>query len=75
MAEALEDFTGGVAEPVDLVAGKYSEDQTARDDLFRVMKKECENKALMAAAIPVSCVLVDFERLGDGLSCGAKVPG
>ena len=54
LAEALEDFTGGIAEPIDLVAGQYSEDAEKREDLFKTMKKSIENRALMAAAIPVS---------------------
>jgi len=52
LAEALEDFTGGIAEPLDLVAGKYSELDDERDKLFKVMKKERNNRALLAAAIP-----------------------
>jgi calpain-5 len=52
LAEALEDFTGGVAEPIDLVDGQFSIDEDKRDDLFKTMKKEMDNRALMAAAIP-----------------------
>ena len=54
MAEALEDFTGGVAEPIDLTEGEYMNDETKRDDLFKVMKKAYDNHSLLAAAIPVS---------------------
>ena len=54
LAEALEDFTGGVAEPIDLEQGKYAEDEQKRDELFKTMKSSMDNRALMAAAIPVS---------------------
>ena len=54
LSEALEDFTGGVSEPIDIVADNYATDQDKRDELFKTMKKEAENHALLAAAIPVS---------------------
>ena len=53
MAEALEDFTGGIAEPIDLVEGGYATDETKREELFKVMKAVHKNNALQAAAIPV----------------------
>jgi calpain-5 len=52
LAEALEDFTGGVAEPLDLKAGPYSGDPLKQAELFDIMKKEMSYRALMAAAIP-----------------------
>jgi len=64
LAEALEDFTGGVAEPIDLVEGKYTTEQDKRDNLFRVMKKAYENHALMAAAIPARSS-DEFEQATD----------
>lgn len=54
LAEALEDFTGGVAEPIDLLEGQYMSDADKREKLFKEMKSEMDNEALMAAAIPVS---------------------
>ena len=54
LAEALEDFTGGLSEPVDLVEGNYKALNEEREKLFHTMKKEMEYNALMAAAIPVS---------------------
>ncbi len=57
LAEALEDFTGGIAEPINLVEGKYSEDQEKKDELFEMMKKAHSRQALQAAAIPV-CSLI-----------------
>ena len=53
LAEALEDFTGGIAEPIDIVGGKYNEDPEKREELFAAMKKAHNNRALQAAAIPV----------------------
>ena len=49
-------MTGGVTEPVDLEAGGYAGDDVKRDELFKTLKKSSENRALMAAAIPVSDV-------------------
>ncbi|XP_074657458.1 calpain-5-like [Tubulanus polymorphus] len=54
LSEALVDFTSGVAEPLDLVAGHYATDETARSELFEMMYKEMEHKSLMAAAIPAA---------------------
>jgi calpain-5 len=54
LAEALVDFTGGVAEPIDLIDGKFNEDETKRNELFEVLDKEMSHKSLMAASIPVS---------------------
>lgn len=48
------DFTGGVAETIELRAENYNEDETKRDELFHVLRKAIHNKSLMAAAIPVS---------------------
>ena len=58
LAEALEDFTGGVSEPVSIVDGNYASDQESRDELFKTMKEAADNEALMAAAIPVSICIV-----------------
>ena len=54
LAEALEDFTSGVSEPINLVEGNYATNEKDRDDLFKTTKEAAENEALMAAAIPVS---------------------
>ena len=53
-------MTGGVTEPVDLEAGGYAGDDVKRDELFKTLKKSSENRALMAAAIPVSDVTATF---------------
>ncbi|KAK2167765.1 hypothetical protein LSH36_24g05011 [Paralvinella palmiformis] len=52
LAEALEDFTSGVSEPINLVEGNYATNEKDRDDLFKTTKEAAENEALMAAAIP-----------------------
>jgi hypothetical protein len=44
MAEALEDFTGGLTEPFDL--------KTAPKDLFHIMEKAFERDSLMGCSIP-----------------------
>lgn len=54
LEEALVDFTGGVAETIELRADNYNEDEAKRDALFEVLKKADHHKSLMAAAIPVS---------------------
>ncbi len=54
LSEALEDFTGGIAEPIDLQEENYIGLEDKRDELFKQMKKEFANNAVMAAAIPVS---------------------
>ena len=58
LAEALEDFTGGIAEPLDLLAGGYSADEEKKEQLFLTMDKEMDRNSLMASAIPVSNSLV-----------------
>ncbi|KAI0216937.1 Calpain-5, partial [Lamellibrachia satsuma] len=52
LAEALEDFTGGVAEPITFAEIKVAEDEEARKVLFDMLKKEAGYKSLMAASIP-----------------------
>jgi len=53
LEEALVDFTGGVAETIELQTGEYH-DEASRMKLFDVLKREIRNKSLAAAAIPVS---------------------
>ncbi|XP_064615134.1 LOW QUALITY PROTEIN: calpain-5-like [Liolophura sinensis] len=52
LAEALEDFTGGVSDPIDMVALNVATDLDARHTYFKRMQKDMERKSLMAAAIP-----------------------
>ena len=53
MLEIFEDFTGGVAEVFNI-----AEDEDSQERLFRTLKEEVDNKALMSAIIPVSNMLV-----------------
>ena len=63
LAEALEDFTGGVAEPITFAEIKVAEDEEARKVLFDMLKKEAGYKSLMAASIPVSTELCHLRNL------------
>lgn len=54
LEEALVDFTGGVAETIELKTEHYDEDEAKREELYEVLRKAIKRKALMAAAIPVS---------------------
>jgi len=49
LAEALVDFTGGVAEPIDLVEKNYANHPVEKDELFSKMKEAYNHDALMAA--------------------------
>lgn len=55
LSDALEDFTGGVNEPLELI--NYRDSETLKDSLFERMVDCLDRKALMAAAIPV-CVTI-----------------
>lgn len=55
LAEALEDFTGGVSDTMNLKEMEVSEKIEERTGLFERMKKEMDRNSLMAASIPVSC--------------------
>ncbi|KAK3094770.1 hypothetical protein FSP39_005995 [Pinctada imbricata] len=52
LVEALEDFTGGVGEVIDMVKENYSNDAELKAALFTRMQKEVDRKTLMAASIP-----------------------
>ena len=54
LSEALEDFTGGVADTVDLLKLEVAQKIEERVSLFARMQKEVERHSLMAASIPVS---------------------
>ena len=59
MGEALEDFTGGVTENVDLEKlEKDPEVVKIKKELYERMHKEAERRSLMAASIPVSSLKV-----------------
>ncbi|CAH1781191.1 unnamed protein product [Owenia fusiformis] len=54
LSEALEDFTGGVSWPINMVEENYAGDEEKRNELFRIMSKEMDRRSLMAAAIPAT---------------------
>jgi len=54
LAEALEDFTGGVAENFDIAAERYTDDDDKRDAFFQWMSIALDTGSLVCVAIPVS---------------------
>lgn len=53
-ADALADFTGGVAEPIDIVDGGYSTDSDKRMQLYKELSDAMKhNHALISASIRV----------------------
>ena len=54
VTEALEDFTGGVAESVELWKEGYNEDVPKRKDLYEMMKERIEKGALLGAFLTVT---------------------
>ena len=54
VTEALEDFTGGVAESVELHKDGFNENETKRNELFHFMRERIENGALLGAFLTVS---------------------
>jgi calpain-5 len=53
LGEALEDFTGGVSEQIDLVKMGVADNPEERAALYKKLSKEIERNSLMAASIPV----------------------
>jgi len=54
LEEALVDFTGGVAETIELQSEEYKNNEENREKLYAILKKAIDGNSLMAAAIPVS---------------------
>lgn len=54
LSDALVDLTGGVSAHLDLTLGGYGEDFEKRKQLFKMMRKEMDEHALMCCAIAVS---------------------
>ncbi|KAL3848425.1 hypothetical protein ACJMK2_019283 [Sinanodonta woodiana] len=52
LGEALEDFTGGVSEQIDVVKQGLRDNTETRANFFAKMQKEMDRKFLMAASIP-----------------------
>ena len=55
LSEALEDFTGGVSDTVDLLKLEVALKAEERVAMFARMQKEMDRRSLMAASIPVRC--------------------
>ena len=52
-ADALVDFTGGVAQSIDLAQEKYMEDEEKKKKLHQELKKCAERHFLISASIKV----------------------
>ena len=52
-AEALVDFTGGVSEYIDIVAGNYANDLERRKELFQKLYKYMDRQSMTSASIKV----------------------
>ncbi|XP_067950121.1 calpain-5-like [Watersipora subatra] len=70
LEEALVDFTGGVAETVELQTPEYLESEDNRRALYEVLKKAINQKSLMAAAIPAESSEEMEARTDTGLVKG-----
>ena len=53
LSDALVDLTGGVSAHLDLTLGGYTDDFEKRKQLFKMMRKEMDEHALMCCAISV----------------------
>ena len=71
LAEALVDFTGGVAEPIDMVEANFTMHPTEKEELFQKMKDANHKEALMAAAISAKSQEEMEQKLDNGLVKGA----
>ncbi|KAL8625593.1 hypothetical protein ACOMHN_014681 [Nucella lapillus] len=54
LSEALEDFTGGVSDTLDLLKMEVAAKPEERVSLFARMEKEMDRRSLMAASIPAA---------------------
>ncbi|GAB1600396.1 calpain-5-like [Argonauta hians] len=70
LAEALEDFTGGVSDVMNLVDMEVGEKIEERTALFERMKKEMDRLSLMAASIPATSSEEMEATLDSGLVKG-----
>jgi len=70
LAEALVDFTGGVAEPIDLVEASFNNHAVEKEEFFAKMKDSHEHDALLAAAITAKSPEEMEKKLDNGLVMG-----
>ena len=54
MCDALVDFTSGVSATIDVVEGGYRSDDVKKTQLFKQLRREMDDYALMCAAVAVS---------------------
>ncbi|GFN79965.1 calpain-5 [Plakobranchus ocellatus] len=64
LSEALEDFSGGVSDTLDMLKMELASKSEERVALFARMQKEMDRKSLMAASIPASSA-DDMEAVTD----------
>ncbi|XP_029633100.1 calpain-5-like [Octopus sinensis] len=70
LAEALEDFTGGVSDTMNIQTMEVAEKMEERTALFERMKKEMDRNSLMAASIPAASSEEMEATLDSGLVKG-----
>lgn len=58
LGEALEDFTGGVSEQINMADLGVVDNPEEMSNFFDRLKKEVERKSLLAASIPVCSKLI-----------------
>lgn len=69
-ADALVDFTGGVSEPMDLLEGKFAQDEEARHQLFDRVLKVHNRGGLISCSIRATTQADMEARLDCGLVKG-----
>ncbi|XP_051953604.1 calpain-5-like [Xyrauchen texanus] len=69
-ADALVDFTGGVTEPMDLLEGKFSQEEAARNQLFERVLKIHNRGGLISCSIRATSQAEMEARLDCGLVKG-----
>lgn len=69
-ADALVDFTGGVSEPMDLLANEYKGDKEKRDELFERVLKVHDRGGLISCSIRATSAAEMEAKLDCGLVKG-----
>uniref|UniRef100_A0A673FUV5 Calpain 5a n=1 Tax=Sinocyclocheilus rhinocerous TaxID=307959 RepID=A0A673FUV5_9TELE len=69
-ADALVDFTGGISEPMDLLEGKFSQEEEARNQLFERVLKVHNRGGLISCSIRATSQADMEARLDCGLVKG-----
>ncbi|XP_053478742.1 calpain-5a [Ictalurus furcatus] len=69
-ADALVDFTGGISEPIDLVEGRFNQDEEARNQLFERVLKVHHRGGLISCSIRATSQADMEARLDCGLVKG-----